>query len=105
MSEIEKKQLDKEFYERADAHISLANDHINAQAHPELASNSLMYAASRFNAWISAAKFKSAEEMMNEKKEILDFYTVQYRRMLEENFDNYAEYYEQYMGGDEKKSK
>jgi hypothetical protein len=56
-----------------------------------------MYAASRFNAWIAASKFKSAEDMKKEKQEILNFYTVQYRRMLEENFDNYADNYDQYM--------
>jgi len=98
MSNTNETQLDKAFYEKADAHIALANENINAQVHPEVASNALMYAASRFNAWIAASKFKNAEDMKKEKQEILNFYTVQYRRMLEENFDNYADYFDQYMG-------
>ena len=103
MSNTEETQLDKEFYERADSHIALANDYINTKVHPEIASNSLMYAASRFNAWIAASKFNSAEAMKKEKQEILNFYTVQYRRMLEENFDNYADNYDQYMGTPQEK--
>ncbi len=99
MPKTQEDQVDKKFYERADAHIALANGHVNEKIHPGLASNSLMYAASRFNAWVTAASFKSAKDMQKEKREILDFYTNQYRLMLEENFDNYVEYYDQYIGG------
>jgi len=98
MSDTQENKVDEKFYERADAHIALANGHVNAQVHPGLASNSLMFAASRFNAWVTAAGFKSGEDMKKEKKEVLDFFTEQYRLMLEENFDNYAENYDHFMG-------
>ena len=98
MSNTEENKVDEKFFERADAHIALANGHINAQHHPGLASNSLMYAASRFNAWVTAAGFKSAEDMKKERKEVIDFFTEQYKLMLEENFDNYAENYDHFMG-------
>jgi len=98
MSNTEEHQLDKKFYERADAHIALANGHINTEIHPGIASNSLMFAASRFNAWVAAAGFKNGEDMKKEKKEVLDFFVNQYKLMIEENFDNYADNYEQYMG-------
>ena len=43
--------------------------------------------------------FKNAEEMKNEKQEILDFFTTQYQHMLEEDFDNYVENFEQFITG------
>jgi len=98
MAKTEETQVDDKFYERADAHIALANGHINANIHPGVASNSLMYAASRFNAWVAAAVFANGEDLAKEKEEILKFYTEQYRLMLEENLENYAKNYDLYMG-------
>ncbi len=101
--QTEERQLDEKFFERADAHIALANGHINQQVQPGLVSNSLMFAASRFNAWISAAGFQSGEEMLSKKKELLDYFVGQYASMLEENLEDYAANYEQYMGVAQKK--
>jgi len=98
MSDTQENQLDDKFYERADAHIALANGHINAQIHPGVASNSLMFAASRFNAWVAAAGFTNGEDMKKEKAEILEFFSTQYKLMLEENLDNYADNFDHYMG-------
>jgi len=91
-------QVDEKFYERADAHIALANGHINAKIHPGWASNSLMFAATRFNAWVSAAGFANGEDLSKEREEILKFFTDQYKLMLEENLDNYIENYDMFMG-------
>jgi hypothetical protein len=98
MAEQQENQLDEKFYERADAHIALANGHINAKVHPGMVSNSLMFAASRFNAWVAAAGFSNGEDMKKEKEDILNYFTEQYRLMLAENLDNYAENYDLYMG-------
>jgi len=98
MAENQEGQLDPKFYERADAQIALANGQITKEIHPGLVSNSLMFGASRFNAWVAAAGFSNGEDMKKEKKEILDYFSSQYRLMLEENLDNYAENYELYMG-------
>lgn len=94
----EENQADDKFFERADAHITLANEHVNSEVKPEIASNSLMYAAARFNIWATAGGFKNGEDMKKEKKAILKFFTEQYNLMLEENFDSYAENYEYFMG-------
>ena len=58
----------------------------------------MLFAASRFNAWISASGFKNGEEMREKKKELLDYFIGQYSSMLEENVDNYIENYDLYMG-------
>lgn len=99
----QEKQLDEKFFERADAHIALANGHINQQVQPGLVSNSLMFAAARFNAWISAAGFQSGEEMIEKKRELLDYFVGQYASMLEENLEDYAANYDHYMGVAERK--
>jgi len=98
MAETQENQLDAKFYERADAHIALANGHINANIHPGMVSNSLMFGAARFNAWVAAAGFSNGEDMKKEKEDILKYFTEQYRLMLAENLENYAENYDHYMG-------
>ena len=105
MAETEENQVDDKFYERADAHISLANDHINANIHSVAVNNSLMYAASRFNAWVAAAGFANGEDLAKEKDEVLKFFTEQYRLMLEENLENYATNYDLYMGVSKEENK
>jgi hypothetical protein len=91
-------QLDEKFFERADAHIALANGHINQQVHPGQVGNSFMYASSRFSAWLSAAGFQSGEEMIAKKAELLEYFIGQYASMLEENLEDYAANYNYYMG-------
>ena len=90
--------LDENFFERADAHITLANEHINTKVEPRLVSGSLMFSSARFNAWISASSFKNGEELKAKKKELLEYFVNQYSSMLEENLDNYADNYDLYMG-------
>lgn len=97
MSDSHKTPIDGNFYKRADAHINLANTHINEQVPPADANNSLMFASSRFNTWITAAGFKNGEEMAKEKEEIINFFATQYKHMLEQNFDNYVENFEQFI--------
>jgi len=94
----QKKVLDETFYERVDAHIALANNSINDKLHPGLVANSLMFSASRFNAWVTASGYQKASDLANEKEEILDFFTKQYRAMLSENIDSYVENFSTYIG-------
>ena len=98
MAENQEGQLDSKFYERADAQIFLANGQISQEVQPGIVSDSFMYGASRFNAWVAATGFSNGEDMRKEREEILEFFVTQYRLMLEENFDNYAEKHAEYMG-------
>ena len=92
-------ERDETFYKRADAHIALANDHINTQqAKPVDANDALLYAASRFNAWIVAASFTDAETFKNDRENAIAYFTDAYKKMLEEHFDDYATNYDAYMG-------
>jgi hypothetical protein len=90
-----KRDVDAGFWSRADAHIHLANEHCDA-ADPGKVSASLMYAASRFNAFIVASNSSSAESMSKSRAEALDYFTRQFRSMLEENLDDHIKNFATY---------
>lgn len=79
---------DPEFYNRADALIGLANQQLGASSRGQV-SASMMYAAARFNAWVSACGFGQAQAMREARQETVDYFVKQYRAMLEENLDDY----------------
>lgn len=89
-------EKDPTFYDRADSFIHLANEHANTIGRGKV-SASLMYGMSRFNASVSACGFDSAEQMKEEKGEVVDYFVAQYKAMLEENFDDYADHFGKYM--------
>lgn len=90
-------EVDDEFYERADAHIHLSNDQINEKTTRGKVSASNMYATARFNAWVSACGCNNGQEMAKSKQETLDYFVTEYRKMLEENLDDYIENFEAYI--------
>jgi len=93
----ENQAVDEKFFERVDTLIAITNGYIKANVHPEFASNSFMFAASRFNAWMAAAGHKNVEDFANEKEKILAYYSDQYKLMLNENLDDYIKNFDKYM--------
>ena len=91
--------IDDAFYNRADAHIRLADDQLKEVEGPGKVSASILYAAARFNAWTSARGFASAEHMAAAREETLKYFCEQYRLMLEENFNDYVTHFEKYIEG------
>lgn len=89
-------ELDPHFYDRADAHINLSNEQMQEQT-PGKVSASMMYATARFNAWWAACGFASGEEFAATRQEHIEYYVEQYRAMLEENLDDYADNFNSYM--------
>ena len=87
---------DEKFFNRADAHIQLANEQL-ADAVRGNVSGSLMFAAARYNAWVSATDLQSSKELQNKKEALMDYFLSQYKSMLEHNFDNYIAHYDDYM--------
>lgn len=88
--------VDDAFYARADAHIDLANEQVAAAGRAKV-SASFLYAAARFNAWISACGVESAEEMRAAKDEMVEYFVEQYRAALVEHLDDYAGNFDKYM--------
>jgi hypothetical protein len=88
--------VDDRFYDRADAHIRLSNEQEKDIDRGKV-SASMMYATARFNAWVSACGPESGEELAKAKNEIVEYFVTEYRKMLEENFDDYVRNFEKYM--------
>ncbi len=88
---------DDGFFERADAHIRLCNEQIGEKASLEAVNASNMYAVARFSAWVSACGWNSGEGMADAKQAILNALVADYRKMLEENLDDYIRNFESYM--------
>ena len=87
---------DEKFFDRTDAHIHLANDQLKDVSRGR-ASASMMYATARFNAWVSACGFPDGDEMRASRDETVEYFLTEYRKMLEENLDNYIGNFEAYM--------
>mgnify|MGYP000008684246 CR=1 FL=1 len=88
---------DDKFYERADAHIHLSNDQISEEITKGKVSASMMYSTARFNSWVTACGWNNAEEMAAAKEEAIDYFITEYRKMLEENMDDYINNFQSYM--------
>ena len=92
---------DEKFYERADAHIHLSNEQITESVTKGKVSASMMYATARFNSWVTACGWHSSEEMAAGKEETIEYFVTEYRKMLNENIDDYINNFQSYiqMGG------
>jgi hypothetical protein len=88
--------FDDDFYKRADAHISLANDETEEASH-EAVNASMMFAAARFSAFLSARGFKSGGAMQAKRDETVDYFVAGFRQMLEGNLDSYIANFDAYM--------
>ena len=89
------KNVDKQFYDRADAVISIANEQA-ASADQGHVSASLMYATARYNSYVSACKAASSGDLASGKEEILEYFVEQYPMMLAENLDDQIANYDKY---------
>lgn len=101
------------FFERADQFIKQANDFCRPQtAHQGLnpppvdfnpaqlrgqVSASMLFATARFNTWVASNNFANAEEMQNAKPEVMAYLVQQFQMMLEDNYDEYCEQFENYL--------
>ena len=89
--------VDDQFYDRADEHIHLSNRQIKDDVGAGKVSASMMYSTSRFNAWLSACRCESDNQMRALRDENIEYFVAQFRLMLEENYDDYVNNFEDYM--------
>jgi hypothetical protein len=86
---------DKDFYNRADSHILLANEQI-AKAGQIPTNTSFMYSVARFNAWVVASGFKTSEEMQKAKEGALEYFLNEYKEMLNDHLDDHIKNFDAY---------
>lgn len=89
-------KVDDKFYNRADEHIDVSNSQLKDIGSGKV-SASMMYATARFNSWISACGFESANDMLELRNTNIEYFVTEYRKMLEENMDDYIANFEDYM--------
>lgn len=89
-------KMDKDFFKRTDAFIKVANE-LTSEHDIGKVSASMLYAASRFNAFIVASSAKDKAEADRNKVEAIEYFTNQYRSMLMANMEDYIEKYDEYL--------
>ncbi len=90
---MSEEDFDKEFKEMADAFIDMANQ----QAKDGPAENvgmAILYAASRFNAYVVAANAENLEKYESDISSATTFFQEKYQEMLQENLNDYKKVYE-----------
>ncbi|MDH3914646.1 MAG: DUF3144 domain-containing protein [Chromatiales bacterium] len=84
---------EREFRRVADTFIDLANEQIKDVA-KENVGMALLFAASRFNAFVVASHSKALEDYDGEHDKAVEFFSAEYVRMLKENLVDYRRAYE-----------
>ena len=70
-----------------DRFIALANEFVKTET-KERVSSAMLYAASRFNAFEASSK---SSHLAKDKMDALNWYSAEYRRMLDSNLDEMIE--------------
>ena len=86
-------EIEQQFREFADSFIDLANKHAE-QTHAENVGMSLLYAASRFNAYVVAMHADNLEQYEQDMPDAVKYFKEQYASMLEENIQDYKKVYQ-----------
>ena len=88
---------DKKFREMADAFIAEANK-LSKNENLGMVSASFLYAAARYNIFLVAASSASASEFESKKENSLNALVTEFKKMLEDHFENYKENFEKNLG-------
>ena len=89
-------EADREFYDRAQEHLSVANEQLADVPRGEV-SASMLYACARFNAWVSASNRESATDLKGAYGETIEYFVAQYRKMLVKNLDDFVQNFGEYV--------
>lgn len=87
--------IPKEFFDRADAIIRIANAQLEDEQRGKVSASTL-YAAARFNAFVSASSYSSSAEMKKDIDQIVDYFAEQYQKMLRDNLEDHATNFSDY---------
>lgn len=92
---ISDEELDEIFRRMADMFIDQANE-FTAGNSRENVGLALLYAASRFNAFVVSQHAETLEDYEKDIPGARAFFEAQYRQMLDENLENYKQVYTKY---------
>ena len=83
---------DAEFIALADAFVALANER-SAESGGVKVGAAMLYAATRFNAYIVASRTRDADELKADRAIALQHFSEQHDSMLAQNLDDYEAHY------------
>jgi len=92
---ISDEELDKRYRQMIDTFIDQANT-LAENNSPENVGMALLFAASRFNAFVVSQHAESLEAYEKDLDKARSFFSSQYQEMLDENLDDYKKVYEKY---------
>ena len=79
-----------EFLQRADAQIAIANEQLQQGLTLGEVSASYMYGSVRFTTYMACTSYHTAEDMLADKDDIIEYFTKEYKLALEEHLNNLA---------------
>lgn len=85
--------INKQFRQMADTFINQANKQ-SEDTNPENVGMALLYAASRFNAFIVASHADELKKYEADREKAIEFFSSEYLRMLNENLDDYKKVFD-----------
>ncbi|MES2261924.1 MAG: DUF3144 domain-containing protein [Pseudomonadota bacterium] len=86
---------DEQFWQLIDTFITIANDKAQT-VDRNIIGPSLLFAATRFNAYMLAANAGTVEEFSKQKEAAMKYYLEQHEKMLRDNFADFENNFEQY---------
>jgi hypothetical protein len=91
-------QPDAQFWKLVDSFVKSAND-LCGTAPGTKVSVSMLYAASRFSAFIAAQSAKSRADLVSHHDEAVEYLVKQFGNMLRENLSDYEANFDKYLPG------
>jgi len=88
-------ELDEIYRRMVDSFIDRANE-LAENNSAENVGMALLYAASRYNAHVVSQHAENEEDYKKELPRARDFFSGQYKRMLDENLEDYKSIYQKY---------
>ena len=92
---INEEEVDALYREMIDSFIDRANELAEGNS-PENVGMALLFAASRFNAFVVSQHAENIDDYEKDLVKAQDFFSSQYREMLDENLEDYKSVYAKY---------
>jgi hypothetical protein len=87
---------DDRFFDRADEIIRLVNEQVKTENGFDVC-NSLIFAASRFSAYVISVMSKNSEDIIKNKDENIKNFTNKFEQSLTHNLNDFIENYEKHL--------
>jgi hypothetical protein len=89
-------KIEEAFWQTAERMLEIANEH-GKETDPGVVSEAMLYAAARFATFVMAVNSESQADFVADRSDAFKFLSGRFRDMLDENFDDYGEKYQDYL--------